>query len=126
MSQFFRFLLAGIANTVLGFAVIFGCMYLGGLTPELSNFVGYMVGLLVSYFLNRYFTFKSTQRCSTEFVRFALVYLTAYSANLAMLVVLVRGLGMHAALSQVFAVVVYVGTVYLLNKHFVFHATEVG
>lgn len=126
MSQFFRFLLVGIANTAFGCAVIFGCMYLGGLTPELSNLAGYLVGLLMSYFLNRYFTFRSIQRCSTEFVRFVLVFLAAYSANLIMLVVLVRGLGIHAALSQVFAGVVYIGTTYLLNKRFVFHATEVG
>lgn len=126
MSQFFRFLLVGIANTVLGCAVIFGCMYLGGLTPELSNLAGYLVGLLMSYFLNRYFTFRSIQRCSTEFVRFVLVFLAAYSANLIMLVVFVRGVGIHAALSQVFAGVVYIGTTYLLNKRFVFHSTEAG
>ena len=125
MNQFLRFLLVGFANTALGYAVIFGAMYLGGLTPELSNAVGYLVGLLVSYFLNRRFTFRSAQRRSTEFVRFVLVFLAAYTANLMVLILLIRGLGIHAALSQVIAGVVYIGTVYFLNKHYVFHTTGV-
>lgn len=117
--------MVGFANTALGYAVIVSCMYLGGLTPELSNAVGYLVGLMMSYFLNRHFTFRSARRRSTEFVRFVIVFLTAYTANLIVLVALVRGLGIHAALSQVLAGVVYIGTAYLLNKHCVFQSSEV-
>jgi putative flippase GtrA len=126
MKQFSRFLLVGFANTALGYAVIFGCMYLGGLTAELSNAVGYLVGLVVSYFLNRHFTFRSARRRSTEFVRFVIVFLTAYTTNLLVLIVLVRGLEIHAALSQVVAGAAYIGTAYLLNKRYVFHSTEVN
>jgi putative flippase GtrA len=126
MNQFSRYLLVGVANTALGYVVIFGCMYLGKLTPELSNATGYVVGLLTSYFLNRHFTFRSTRRHNAEFVRFVIVFLTAYAANLIVLVIFVRGLGIHAAISQVIAGVVYIGTAYLLNKRFVFHSTEVS
>lgn len=126
MKQFSRFLLVGFANTALGYAVIFGCMYLGGLTPEFSNAVGYLAGLMVSYFLNRHFTFRSARRRSTEFVRFVIVFLTAYTTNFIVLVILVRVLGVHAAFSQVVAGVVYIGTAYLLNKRYVFHSTEVS
>lgn len=123
MNQFSRFLLVGVANTALGYAVIFACMYLAGLSPELSNAAGYTVGLLASYFLHRYFTFRSAQRRSIEFVRFALVFLTAYTANLTVLVVLVRALAVHAGLSQILAGVIYIGTAYLLNKHYVFRSS---
>jgi putative flippase GtrA len=126
MNQFLTFLVVGFANTALGYTVIFVCMYVGGLAPELSNAVGYLVGLLVSYFLNRHFTFRSAQRRSTEFVRFVVVFMTAYTANLTVLVVLVRGLGIHAALGQVIAGVVYIATAYMLNKHYVFQSTEVS
>jgi putative flippase GtrA len=126
MKQFSRFLLVGVANTALGYAVIFGCMYFGGLTPELSNGVGYLVGLLVSYSLNRRITFKSVRRRSTEFVRFVLVFLVAYTSNLAVLVVLIRGLSVHAVLSQILAGVVYIGTSYLLYKHYAFKSSGVS
>ena len=124
MNQFSRFLSVGVANTALGYAVIFGCMYLAGLSPELSNAAGYAVGLLVSYFLNRHFTFRSAQRRSTEFVRFGIVFLVAYTANLVVLIVLVRTLEVHAGLSQLIAGIIYVGTAYLLNKHYVFRSSE--
>jgi putative flippase GtrA len=124
MNQFPRFLLVGVANTALGYAVIFGCMYLAKLSPELSNAAGYAVGFLVSYFLNRHFTFRSAQRRSTELVRFGIVFLIAYTANLAVLIVLVRTLEVHAGLSQIIAGVIYIGTAYMLNKHYVFRSSE--
>lgn len=124
MNQFSRFLLVGVANTVLGYAVIFGCMYLVKLSPELSNATGYAVGLLASYFLNRHFTFMSAQRRSTEFVRFVLVFLTAYVANLGILIVLVRVIKVHAGISQVIAGVIYIVTAYFLNKYYVFRAPD--
>lgn len=124
MSQFSRFILVGVANTVLGYAVIFGCMYLAGLSPELSNAAGYTFGLLVSYFLNRRFTFRSARRRSIEFACFTLVFLAAYTVNLAVLIILVRALDMHAGISQVIAGFIYIGTAYLLNKHYVFRSPE--
>jgi putative flippase GtrA len=126
MSQFSRFLIVGVANTALGYAVIFACMYLAGLSPELSNAAGYAVGLIASYFLNRHFTFRSIQRRSTEIVRFALVFLTAYTVNLAVLIVLVRVLAIHSGLSQVIAGIFYIGTAYILNKHYVFRASGIS
>lgn len=124
MNQFSRFVLVGIANTALGYAVIFACMYLAELSPELSNAAGYAIGLLASYFLNRRFTFRSAQRRGTEFVRFVLVFVAAYTANLAVLIVLVRVLMFHAGISQVIAGVIYIGTAYLLNKNYVFRTSE--
>jgi putative flippase GtrA len=124
MSQLSRFLIVGVANTGLGYAVIFACMYLAGLNPELSNAAGYAVGLISSYFLNRHFTFRSTQPRSVEFVRFVMVFLASYTANLAVLIVLVRALAVHASLSQVIAGIVYIGTAYILNKHYAFSASN--
>jgi putative flippase GtrA len=124
MNQFSRFLLVGLANTALGYAVIFGCMYLAGLSPELSNVAGYAVGLLASYLLNRNYTFRSAQRRSTEFGRFVVVFAAAYAANLGLLIILVRKLAVNAGLSQVIAGILYVVTAYLLNKHYVFRSSE--
>ncbi len=126
MNQFVRFLLVGFANTLLGYGVIFSCMYLGRLTPEISNVIGYLFGLVVSYFMHRHITFRSVRRRTSEFVRFVIVFLVAYAANFVVLVVLVRGLGGHAALSQIVSGAVYVGTAYLLNKRCVFHSSKVG
>lgn len=124
MNQFIRFILVGIVNSGLGYGIIFGCMYWVGLSPELSNVIGYMVGLVASYFIHRSYTFRSTQKRRTEFIYFVIVFLIAYFANLATLIVLVRAVGVHAGFSQVVAGAVYVSTSYLLNKYYVFRSSE--
>ncbi len=120
MSQFVRFLLVGIFNTVFGFAVIFACMYLAKLGPLLSNVIGYGCGLVTSYALNKWFTFRSTARGAAEPLRFLLVFGISYLLNLAALLVLVRHLAVHEGLAQLVAGVVYVSASYLLNRYFVF------
>src|SRR3546814_504459 len=120
MTQFVRFVLAGIANTIVGYAIIFACMYLLGLSPELSNLAGYALGLCISYSLNRNFTFKSSGRISAEFSRFLFVFLVSYTANLMLLVFLVRMLSLNAAPSQIISGIVYIMTAYILNKRYVF------
>ena len=122
MNQLIRFILVGIVNTGIGYGIIFGCMYWVGLSPELSNVIGYMIGLVASYLLHRSYTFRSTQQRRTEFINFFIVFLIAYFANLATLIVLVRAAGVYAGLSQVIAGAVYVGTSYLLNKYYVFRS----
>jgi putative flippase GtrA len=119
-NQFSRFLLAGVFNSLIGWIVIFGGMYLLEMSPEASNVLGYSVGLLVAFVLNRTFIFRSTGRPSVELVRFLAVFILAFGANLVTLFVLVRFFSVHAAASQLLAAVVYVISFYLMNKNFVF------
>lgn len=126
MSQFIRFIIAGVFNTGLGYAVIFGCMYLADLPPEPSNLIGYVTGLVVSYFFHRRYTFRSTQQRKKEFVHFIAAFVVAYSANLGALTLLVRVGDVHAGISQIIAGAVYIGISYLLNKYYVFHQAKVN
>ena len=120
MNQFSIFILVGVVNTALGYSVIFGCLYLAGMSPEFSNIIGYLIGLVASYFLHRNYTFRSKRQRKAEFFNFIVVFLIAYTANLATLIILVRALEAHAGLSQIIAGAVYVAASYLLNKNYVF------
>lgn len=126
MKQLIRFIAVGVVNTGIGYGIIFGCMYWLGLSPELSNVTGYMIGLVASYLLHRSFTFRSKQRKRTEFFNFVAVFLIAYSANLVMLIVLVRAMQVHAGLSQVISGAIYVTASYLLNKYYVFRSIKIS
>jgi putative flippase GtrA len=129
MNQFARFLVVGGLNTVWGYVLIFGFMFLLGWSPELSNVAGYSIGLVTSYLLNRRFTFRSRNPMRGEMVRFALVFLFAYTANLAALLVMVRVLEWNAYMSQVLAGTIYVASAFLLSRTFVFRrqaATTTG
>lgn len=126
MRQFARFLTVGVFNTVLGYCIIFACMYLAGLSAEVSNVIGYGVGLVISYLLNRSYTFRSKQARTGEIARFVLVFAIAYGANLLALLVLIRQFGVHAGLSQLLAGGVYVVASYAMNKLYVFRDSHVS
>jgi putative flippase GtrA len=120
MKQLLKFALVGVLNTGVGYAVIFGCMYVLGLGAVLSNVLGYAVGLVVSYSLNRSFTFRSSGARRAEMIRFVAIFLLAYLANLGVLVLLIRRFAWHEGLAQVVAGVVYFGLSFVLNKYYVF------
>jgi len=118
--QFSRFLVVGVLNTLLGYAVIFACMYGAGLSPEASNVAGYAVGLVLSYFLNKFYTFESASKSHKEIVRFLAVFGLAYGANFIALQVLIYQMDVYKGLSQILAGIIYIVTSFLLNKYYVF------
>ena len=120
MSELYRYIVVGIANTAWGYLLIFTFMYVFGWPPEASNIMGYAIGLVTSYALNRRFTFRSRNTVASEFVRFLTTFGLAFGANFVVLVLLVRVLSVHEAISQIVAGAVYVATSYLLSRHFVF------
>jgi putative flippase GtrA len=125
MNSFLRFLVVGVFNTGFGYALIFAFMYLAGLSPELSNFLGYAIAILVSYLLNKYYTFaggklRAPTSGRSELLRFLLVFAIAYAANYLCLLLLIYQFDVHPALSQILAGVVYVCLSYVLNAFFVF------
>ncbi|MDM0081984.1 GtrA family protein [Variovorax sp. J31P179] len=125
MKHLLKFAMVGVLNTALGYAVIFGCMYLFGLGAVVSNVLGYAVGLVVSYSLNRSFTFRSSGARRVEAVRFVAIFLLAYLANLGVLVLSTRRFGWHEGVAQVIAGVVYFGLSFVLNKYYVFRGARV-
>ena len=87
-SSFFRFLIVGCINTLVGYGVMFGLYNLAGLHRWgdlgfwLSSAANYVIGSIVSYFLNKHFTFRNTEKGSKVVWRFILnitvCYLLAY------------------------------------------------
>ena len=77
MKKFFdpsmlRFLLVGVVNTLVGAGIMFLLYNLAGCSYWLSSAANYIVGGIVSYFLNKYYTFKNTERSWKQVLRFAL------------------------------------------------------
>ena len=123
MELFFRFCSVGVLNSVIGYAIIFGCMYLIGLSPVLSNILGYSTGLTLSFLLNRLYTFRSNGNARQELIGFLGVFVIAYLSNLGTLKWLLN-LNTNEAVSQVAAGMIYVGISFILNKIFVFKNTK--
>jgi putative flippase GtrA len=75
---FVRFLIVGVANTLVGLSMMYLFLHLGGLSYWMSTFLGNSIGACVSYFLNRRFTFKSDQSISRSLTRFVATILFCY------------------------------------------------
>lgn len=77
-----KFLIVGIINTLVGTSVMFLSYNLLGLSYWISSAANYVIGSIVSYFLNKYFTFQHKERSLKNVLKFAgnitLCYLLAY------------------------------------------------
>jgi putative flippase GtrA len=120
MNYFSKYILVGLLNTLIGYLIIFSFMYILKMPPEISNFFGYAFGLILSYSLNRYFTFNSNQLKRKEFPRFLIIFCIAYTANLLMLLILIYGWAINDAAGQLIAGLIYVSTSFFMNQRYVF------
>lgn len=77
-SQFLRFLLVGLANTILGAGVMFFLYNILHCSYWISSACNYIAGGILSYFLNKYFTFKDSQKSLIQILIFAINVLVCY------------------------------------------------
>ena len=77
-----KFLIVGVVNTLFGTAVMFSLYNLAGCSYWISSAANYILGSILSFFLNKYFTFQNKERPWRQVVRFtvniAACYLVAY------------------------------------------------
>lgn len=80
----FKFLLVGVINTLVGTGVMFLFYNLCGFNYWFSTASNYIVGSIVSYLLNKYYTFQSKTNSFESIVKFviniSICYLVAYGA----------------------------------------------
>lgn len=65
-----KFLLVGILNTLVGTGIMFLLYNLAGCPYWPSVCANYICGGILSYFLNKYFTFQNKERSLAQVVRF--------------------------------------------------------
>lgn len=79
---FWKFILVGIVNTLFGTAVMFSFYNLLHCSYWLSSAANYFFGSILSYFLNKHFTFQNKSRSVKTVLKFVLnisvCYLVAY------------------------------------------------
>ena len=79
---FWKFMLVGIANTLFGTGIMFLFYNVFHFSYWVSSASNYVFGSILSYFLNRFFTFKSEENTKDTLIPFviniSLCYLIAY------------------------------------------------
>ncbi len=119
-NNFIGYATIGIVNSILGYSIIFASMYFFKLSPELSNFIGYGIGIFTAYILNRNFNFKSNVNFFKGYLKFLSSMIVSYLLNLLTVAVSFRIFKINPYLSQIFGGIVYFITGYSFSKFYVF------
>jgi putative flippase GtrA len=108
-----------MVNTLVGLSIIFSAKWFFSAEDVVANALGYGVGLLVSFSLNRSWTFAHSGAAGRAFVAFLAVQAIAYCLNLATVVGLIS-LGIDSYLAQTLGIPPYTVTSYLGSRYFAF------
>lgn len=75
---FLRFIIVGVINTIVGTTVMFISYNAMHLSYWVSSAANYVIGSVVSYFLNKNFTFKNTENGIKPVARFIINIAVCY------------------------------------------------
>jgi putative flippase GtrA len=111
--EFSRFLIAGAINTATTYALYL--VLLGSAAYLFAYSLAYVAGIVVSYFLNALFVFRTKPAVNTA-LRFPLVYVAQYLLGAAVLWICVERLGVRRELGLAFSIAVTVPITYAASR----------
>ena len=115
-----KFLLVGVANTLVGLSAIYFAMYFLQLGIVPANAFGYSIGILLGFALNKTWTFSSHGRVVPAFLRYLLVLAVAYGANLATVLFANSHFNLNPYIAQALGIIPYTVIGYLGSRYFAF------
>jgi len=117
--HFILYCLIGVINTGVDFG-IFALLDYVGVYYLVAHVISYHCGIICSFFLNRYYNFKVTDRPAQRFLSFYGVSLVALGASAALLYLFVSVLSFHHLLGKLIATAIIVVCQFLFVKNFTF------
>ena len=125
-----RFIIVGIVNTLFGTAIMFVFYNVFHLSYWISSASNYFFGSILSYFLNKGFTFKYGKTDFKSIFRFTVnilvCYLLAYGIAKPVMRYLLSGysVSIQENVSMVLGMVLFVGLNYVGQRYFAFKKDE--
>lgn len=116
MRKLIGFLIAGGTATILNY-LVFLFLLAQSVNALLASAVGYVSGIAVSFTINKFLVFTESPKPS--FLRYAIVYLSALTLQLALLASLIAG-SIRAEFANALAIMVVVVINFFVMKKFVF------
>ncbi len=127
---FWKFIIVGVANTLFGTAIMFLFYNVFHLSYWISSASNYIFGSILSYFLNKYFTFKSQDNSLKAVVKFivniSLCYFAAYGVAKPLAVKLLTGSSksLQDNVAMLVGMCLFVALNYIGQRFFVFKEKE--
>ncbi len=125
-----KFIIVGIINTIVGTAIMFGLYNLAGCSYWVSSAANYILTSILSYFLNKYFTFQHKGDNLKSMARFAIniaiCYLLAYGIAKPAVMHILSGYSksVQENTAMLVGMCLFVGFNYLGQRFFAFKETD--
>lgn len=123
LGQLARFGVVGIAHNVLFYLVYLLVTWLGA-EPKVAVALLYPLATLVSYALNRRWTFDHQGELRHSMSRYVAMHLMGYLLNLLIIYIGVDRLHLGHQFVQLFAIVLLAALFFLLSKFFIFNSED--
>lgn len=127
---FLKFIIVGIINTAVGAGVMFALYNIFHCSYWFSSIMNYVAGSVASFFLNKYFTFKSKSFSFKEVIYFiiniAVCFFIAYSLAKPFAMYLLSGYSVTVQenTAMFIGMVIFTGLNYLSQRFIVFNTND--
>ncbi|EKQ56001.1 MULTISPECIES: GtrA family protein [unclassified Clostridium] len=115
--QFIFFIIIGIINTFNG--TVFSYIFSNFLSANIAFLPGYISGLIISYILNSFITFKEKLELK-KFIRFTISSIPNFIIQY-IVVIICTTMGLHKLFAYMLAAIIGVPVTFLLVKFFAFN-----
>ena len=116
---FFRFLLSGFVNTLLGICITLLFLAFLPFHYSVSIFLGTCIGILSNYLMSLNYVFNTTSSTSRIFL-YVMVYLIMYIANILLMSILISQFNLSDIISYLICAPFTISCTYILQKKIVF------
>lgn len=123
---FYKFIIVGVINTVVGAGIMFALYNIFHCSYWLSAVMNYIIGSVVSFLLNKYWTFNSKVFSLKEVVYFiiniAVCFFIAYAVSKSIAFLLLSGYSktFQENIAMFIGMVIFTGLNYLSQRFIVF------
>jgi putative flippase GtrA len=100
--QFLRFAAVGASGTLVQYATLWAGVELLRMPAAFASGLGYVLGSIVNYILNYFFTFKSDSSHARTAARYYAVLAIGWSINTGLMALLAQHWGINYWLAQLF------------------------
>ena len=118
--KFVKYLKVGVINTVSSLIIVYLLLYMQ-FDPYLSNLIGYIYGVVQSFFLNKLYVFSVSEVTSTHLISFIFGFVLAYTSNLIALWLFIDVFLLNIYFSQFLCMGLYAVVFFLYLKFQVFN-----
>jgi putative flippase GtrA len=118
--QFLKFGIVGISNTLITFVIYTVLLKVFGVWYIAASAIGFIVGAINGFLLNRRWTFAGHVGDSYTPVRWGIVQSAGLGVNLGLLYLLVHDAGVDELVAQALATIVVTVSTFLVNRAWTF------